>query len=48
MGRGQVPGPEMNKEENEEAFRHGVSLIDDRDSSLLPFPIQRVDPARLQ
>ena len=48
MGRGQVPGPEVNKEEDEEAFRRGVSLINDHDSSLLPFPIQRVDPAQLQ
>ena len=47
MRRGQFPGPEMNKEEGEGAFRHGVSLTDDHNSSLLPFLIQRVDPAQL-
>ena len=42
--RGRVPDLEMNKEENEDAFRHGVSLINDHATSLLPFLIQRVDP----
>ena len=38
----------MNKEEGEAAFRHGVSLINDHATSLLPFLIQRVDPTQLR
>ena len=47
MRRGQVPDLEKNKEEDEDTFRHGVSLINDYNSSL-PFLIERVDPAQLR
>ena len=43
MRRGQFPDPEMNKEEGEAAFRHGVSLINRSTTTTPPSSLSSFD-----